>query len=373
MKCARYLQNLPPPDVANKFSADRARGAVGYATAKALAKIGRMEDALDLIPIIPYPKPEEIRNTILRETALYRARAGDWKGAENGLAAIKDPATKVRTLAGVVISAYHPELSLPTQPGLAILQAASGDRPAALHSMERAQAAAKEIKDPQQAGRAGVEIVCALAHLGELKAALAALVQLPAKAETRSLAVAAVVLAQAAHGEEKLAWENVTSLESPAKRLEATGYLIAGLGQAGKLEAAKEAAAKSLAQLAQLPQAERRNPAYYLAMGFAHAHLYEDALHAAQNWPDIIFGQLVYRMAKDGEYEKALNTIDDNLQVNRPWERSFETIAYLQAKNGGEQAALAWVRKYPAPEARAYGLFGVARGMLERQLEAKGK
>ena len=369
----KILQNLPPPDAGNTLSADQARGAVGYASARALAKVGRFQDALDLIPLIPYPEPEEIRNTIQRESVLHRARLRNWKGAEAGVAAIKDPAERVRALAGFVTRVYSPELNLPNQPGLAFLQAAAGDHPGALQSIERAQAAAKEIKEPGQAGRAGVEIVCALARSGELKSAQAVLDKLPKNAGNRSLAVATLVLELAAHDQERLAWQSIASLDKPAERVVTTGYLIAGLGQAGKLEAAKDAAAKGLKQLDELPQNDRRNAAYYLAVGCARAHLYEDALKAAQIWPNLILGPIVYRMAKDGDYAKALDTIDDNLHANEHWETYFEMIAHLQAKNGEDKKALAWVRKHPAPEARLYGLFGIARGMLERQLESKGK
>jgi hypothetical protein len=120
------LKALPDPEQVYLKPVETFRDVVTRECAIVFAKAGKRKEALDLAkehkadtgPEATRITPEVMKFWVLREIALFHARAGEMKEARKTLESIPNAADKVRTMAGTVFSA---SFELPSEPGIALI------------------------------------------------------------------------------------------------------------------------------------------------------------------------------------------------------------------------------------------------------------
>jgi tetratricopeptide (TPR) repeat protein len=370
-------------------------------SALALAKIGKLNEALELLKGIKAGAkemytPEDVRNEVLSENALHHARAGNLNEARQAVDRIPDAAYKVRALAGTiwtsnladVVWSGRPSLlmslDLPDEPGIALLQNEAGDAAGARETLKQASEVARTIDDSGKQAYGRAVIACAQARVGDLDGALATLDQISTGSKSCVYALVAIAKAQAAAGHAVAAREAIDKLKTTPQQSrifppQAYGLaqLAIGQAQAGDLRAARASAEQALQQLLVLPQPQRNSCLHMLALFQARAKDFEGALATAsriQGAPVLFdarrvgtaYINLAYEEAKAGAGTRALDIVKGLRPGSDQLPRALQATARGRTERGEEKEALAWARQLATPDARGFALLGVAEALLQR-------
>jgi hypothetical protein len=362
------LKALPDPGRNYRGTFEDFRATVMQECALELAKAGKGNDALDLIKDLKGElKPEAAKAWVLREIALYHARAGDLKEARKNLDLLPGAAHKVQTMAGSLYAGYQ-TLDLPSEPGIATIQEKSGDRDGARQTLKQAVELAREIDDADQKARLLAAIACGQAHLGDVADAQKTLEQIPKDSKSTLNALVAMARAQAAAGHGQAAQEIVEKLNSPNDKIYAYCEMADGHGSAGDAKAARAAGAQALELALTFAEPAQQRALHDVAFARASAKDYEGALETASKMtsPGFAYDNLAVFQARNGDVKGALRTLQDHKQQIAHYNGTLAGVASIQAEQGEEKEALSWVRKLTDSDSQCECLIGVAKGLLKR-------
>jgi tetratricopeptide (TPR) repeat protein len=365
------IDNPPPIQRGSTLSKEQAHDWLVRDAAIGLAKAGKDDAALELAKKVTQRKPEEMRDEVLQAKAIRLAEARDWKAVADTVAEISSPDVKIQTLAGRTIGNTSFDLSLPNNPGIAVIQDQQGNRPGALLSLQQALDLAREIKGPREAA-AWANVLVVQARFGQIGEAQESLNHVPSSAPIYAQAVAAIAKAQAEAGQAKPAFDTIDKVQDNRGKIVGLAHVLIGLAHSGNTKAAQEAADKAVNIAKSMPQG-RVIVAIDLIRAQAVAKDFEGAFRTAAAIPTgndgFIYPAIAYWQGVYGDVPAALKTVADHARGGRgedsSWVGNLEGIAEFQAQHGQAKEALAWVRQQAAPEVRAYGLVGVAKGMIE--------
>jgi tetratricopeptide (TPR) repeat protein len=375
----RILDGLPD----TQFDARRQRPAYDdqdmarHDIAFALAGVGKIKEALEMAKEIkanrqagdnvdPQYRPENVRNYLLADAALYHAREGDFKEAWRILEQVQDAKVKARALSGQLFAhAMFPGEA--NRNGIALIQDRSGDRAGAQRSLRQAVKIAAEIKAATEQEDRLAAIASAQARVGDVTEANKTLEQVPRASRFYEYALAAIAEAQAKAGQDNVALEIVGKLSTVSGR--AYAYYLMGIEQArsSNRKGAGVSFKKSFELAQTLPEREQDTALYFLAAAQAKANDFQGAVETAKYTANAnAYVAIAREQARAGDIKGAQQTVEQHLrQVS--WQGSIlSDIARNQVERGGEKAALAWVRELTPSAVRGQAMLGMAEGLVQR-------
>jgi RNA polymerase sigma factor (sigma-70 family) len=332
-----------------------------------LAKDRREKDALRVGALIgDAPTRAWVLSMLLEQVALAHAKAGDFAQALGVVERMKEPASQVNALCGVVYGNLW-YVDYPNEPGVALLLAEAGDKGGARKALRQAAALAATVTDKDQKERTLAALACAQARFGELAAARKTAEGIVHK-DWKLIALATVArnLARAGQAKEALAVAD----QQPTDLAKMFVLLHVGGGQikAGDRKGAREAFRQAELLLGQLENQDRGSGYQHsVASAWAEVGDYTKAVDSSgallpeANGPYV---SSVYIRAQSGDFAGALK-MTELLNASDVWKGDLlRWIAKLQAERGREKAALEWAGRLDAPLDRAYALLGVAEGLV---------
>jgi RNA polymerase sigma factor (sigma-70 family) len=352
---------------------NKARDYAFQEVATELAKARRDKDALRVSGLV---EDAEIKGwlptMLLEQVALAHAKAGDFPKALDVVERMKEPASQVLALAGVVyLNLWH--VPYPNEPGMALLQAEAGDKAGARKTLRRAAEIAATVTDEPKKDRALAGLACAQARLGDIAAARKTAEGI--RGETvRAIALATLARALAGAGQAKEALAVADKQEGGLAKMFVLLHVGAGQAKAGDRQGARDTFGRAHLLVGQLDDQERTGQAYNLAWAQAEAGDHkgaEDTATALLPQEDLILNvNIAVARAEAGDFAGALKTMErhkesDWWKGNAWWKgNTLRAIAKMQTGRGQEKAALEWVTRLDSPLARANGLLGVAEGLV---------
>ncbi len=373
----KRIETLPPPGPGYRGDESMAKGIVIRDCVLELAKAGNDKDALELAKTVTYYKPEKVRDEVLLEIALRHAEARDWKAVQNTVASISSADAKIKALAGITnAGVQNIAPGLPQSPGIALIQDKQGDRAAAQHTLDQALDLAKELKGNDNV-QAWAAILCTQARFGDIVGAQKSLSMIPTTSPFYAVSLTAIAKAQAAAGQEKATLATIDKIALLPRKLEGMAHVVVGLAESGNMQGARAVADKAIELAKAAPGQQARRSLATLTRGQAIAKDFEGAFKTAAAISELdgsVYPSIAYWQGVHGDMKGALKTLEEHRDAQESaWVGNLEQIAYYQAQHGQAKEALAWVRQQSAPEVRAYGLMGVAKGLLEASSIAQSR
>jgi tetratricopeptide (TPR) repeat protein len=349
--------------VVKAITDDEARNRVRGVVAETLARAGRGKEALQVAESAEGKESAPaLADHVRTELALALARAGKFAEARAAVALVKDKASRVLILTGVLYS--PPTFTALPDPGLALLRAKAGSRREANRALQEAARLVASLTDPAQKQRALAAVVCARARLGELPEALELLKGITDES-WRNIAVGALAEALAAAGKAEEAKALVNRMPGGAGTVHGLHRLAVGQAEAGDRDGAAGTFQKAIALAKSLPEAERPSHFHNIASAQARAGDFKGAKQTAQEFipqSSITWSNLAEYEAKAGKMSAAIETAE---RCPSAWwkGRTFRRIAQRKVEMGQQREALAWARKLSSPELKANALLGLAEGL----------
>jgi RNA polymerase sigma factor (sigma-70 family) len=323
----------------------------------ALRVAGRVEDA-GIKGWLP--------SMLLEQVTLAHAKAGDFPQALRVVERMKEPASQVTALAGVVYYNLW-NTAYPNEPGVALLQAKAGDKAGARKTLRRAAELAAAVAEDSGKDRALTELACTQARMGDVAAARKTAAGIT-KTEGKAIAAATIARAQIKAGQVQEALAVVDKQPDEATKVFLLVQVGAGQAKAGDRKGARESFRRAHLLLGQMDAINRGVHPHNLAYAQAEAGDYKEAEETAEAFvPDggLAKFNIAYARAEAGDFEGALK-MAGQLQDSDWWKGNLlRWIGRVQTQRGREKAALEWIGRLDLPLARANALLGVAEGLVE--------
>jgi RNA polymerase sigma factor (sigma-70 family) len=345
--------------------------------ATALARKRLEKEALRVAALV---EDEEMKSglgaRLLEELGLAYADAGNIPEALRVVERMKDPSSQVTVLLGRFN--FNLNYDYPVDKaaqGLALLQARAGDKALASKTLQRAADLIASLPEDAPARRALAltKLACAQARLGEFDTARTTAKKI--QNETgKAMALATLVRQLAKAGLTREALAEIDPLPVGTTRIHALTHLGAGQAEAGDQKAARATFQQAHLLIEKLPgEEEQMSQGITLATVRAEAGDYQGAIQTAETWnPEYTLGyaNIAYAHAKAGDFKGALE-VAERIKNRQPREgpdwwklRILRGTAELQAKRGDSKAAQEWIGRLDSHLTRAWGLMGLAEGMV---------
>lgn len=315
---------------------------------------------------------QQIENAKRKISAADRARrsyiqalikAGKVHEAQDAMNLTKDPTQKIWMLAGTLFNNFT-FMDYPQEPGIAVVQARTGERAAAEKSLLQARALLRDIPEDKRSYSTAA-IVGAYAQLGDLENAGKLLKEVP-KGPYRSFATAAYIKALGVAGKTKEAEELLSQLEK-GDLAHALYHYAVGQNKSGDPQGAKRSLARSH-KLLDDEVAERGIHEHNLISAQALAGDAAGAVASLKGNTDesVRISNIVYALTLAHDYEFALK-VAKRIADDAWWRGNcLRAIAKSQAQNGKEADALIWIKALSSANDKSNGLLGVAEGLAQR-------
>lgn len=353
-----------------------------YYVATAMARQRREKDVRRVLAMIDEGQSRPAFSSgPLAQLALAHAAAGDIPAALRIVERLPDPASQVQVLAGRLFLDKS-TVDYPYQPGVAILQARSGDKAAARKTLERVAELVASIPPdnkarPIRAATPLTALACAQATIGEFAAARKTADAIPiANKVAKSVAVAALVrqLAQAGRTEEaRTEVERLTGVI----QVHALMHYGAALAQSGDRKSAAASFERAHVLLDEVTLKNGRDSlAHALSALRADAGDFKGAMQTAGAYLEqdsLGYNTIAGIQAEAGDFAGALKVYDRlKRSGGNGWDlQLLRRIAKTQAERGESKAALEWIARLGSHMERACALVGVADGIARAQAAPK--
>lgn len=341
--------------IARKIRIARLRAVVLALAATAQAEKGYRADGRktlgEALQVAAQLSQDWERSEALQAIAAAQAAAGEVQAALQTAAAIRDPVRKEDALRGI-----------------AMTQARLKDIPGALRT-------ADSIQDARRKVSALNDIGTVQARRGDIQASLQTAATIP-KDHSRGTILREIAAAQARAGEVKRALETASEIREDFVKAEALREIAAIQVTAGDIQGAfrtvamiqsvanigKTGTARALREMA-AAQAQKGDVAGALRTA---ASISQDDEHM-QRWA---FRDIAVAQAVSGDIQGGLKTvamIQDAEFEHLLRGSAARWVIAAQARRGAVRDAIKWAENQAPPALKAFGLLGVAEGMMERQ------
>jgi RNA polymerase sigma factor (sigma-70 family) len=351
--------------------------------ATALARVGNFKEAFRVVDMVG---DDDQRDVAFHHIAWSLADAGEMREALKTADRIKSPMMRIMTLAGNQYDHMR---------GIAVVQAAAGDRAGARQSLRRATEVAEKLDKAEHAGRAWAWVAMAEARLGDFAAAKRTVERVAAADKTdrlfpdpnqagqppgwRNLALEVIAIAEAQAGrlDDALATARQTGL--PVGNVGALPALAEALGKSGKREECRALLAEALKLAERIQEPLMKGSAYHvIATAQAEAGEFDAAektvtLRVALpgGGESLTRSNIAYAYAKQGDFAGALREAE-KIKGDDFWKgKTLESIAQSQTAAGDERAALARADALTSPADKAATLIGIVAARLDKSKAKK--